>query len=410
MTIVKIASKQILRKFLGRPYQVLANLESRAYDYGEMSIPPSANDNTQAIILKNFSLLKDQGILDLLDKKDEQIRYLQYVIEGALGIVHQTDMTTMLERMAKSFLDRFIPKSLTIIIEEVSGGERPRILSYRNMQMTETGIDIPSLAPYKFFFNLSPISVTFPVFDYMIGREELTKPLLDLEPELVAPIMGFEQVYGFIVVGKKVLEDTYSEQEVAYINSIMKFTSIALQNNLHYSRAVTDLKTKLYNHTFVMNRLEIELDRVKRYKFELAVIITDVDHFKQFNDNYGHLTGDKILLRIAEIFADSVRKGDIAGRFGGEEFVLLLINCSKSDACMAAERIRKRVAALKLVENGKPISVTISLGIRHVCASDLREPATLIDEADKALYKAKQSGRNRTFMYNSPESLAARKG
>lgn len=369
---------------------------------------PEYSAETQTAILNNYTLLKDQGILDILDDKDEQIRYMQYVIEGALSIMNQSDMITMLDRMAKSFLDRFIPKSLTIIMEEVTGGERPRILSYRNMQAVESAVDIPSLAPYKFFFALSPISVTFPVFEYMIGREELTEPLLSLEPELVAPILGFDQVYGFMVVGKKIIGEKYTQREIEYINSIMKFTSIALQNNLHYSRAVTDLKTKLYNHAFVMNRLEIEIDRVKRYNFEMSVIITDVDHFKKFNDTYGHLTGDKILLRIAEIFTDSVRKGDIAGRFGGEEFVLLLINCSQKDACIAAERIRRRVEALELDENGQKISVTISLGIRHVTAADIRDPATLIDEADKALYQAKKSGRNKTFLFNPPESRGAK--
>jgi diguanylate cyclase (GGDEF)-like protein len=365
---------------------------------------PEYSSETQATILKNFTLLKEQGILDILDDKDEQIRYFQYVIDGALSIMNQSEMLTMLDQMAKSFLDRFIPRSLTIIMEEVTGGERPRVISYHNMQAVESDIEIPALAPYKFFFSLSPISVTFPVFEYMIGREELTRPLIPLEPELVAPILGFDQVYGFIVVGKKIIGDSYTKREIEYINSIMRFTSIALQNNLHYSRAVTDLKTKLYNHAFVMNRLEIELDRVKRYNFELSVIITDVDFFKKFNDTYGHLTGDKILLRIAEIFADSVRKGDIAGRFGGEEFVLLLFNCSRKDACIAAERIRKRVEALELEENGKRISVTISLGIRHVTSSDMREASALIDEADRALYQAKKSGRNKTFLFNPPET------
>ena len=265
------------------------------------------------------------------------------------------------------------------------------------MNKVKTFLDIKSLNPYKFFFSLSPAPVTFPVFQYMIGNSELTGPFLRANPALIVPIRGFEQAYGFIIVGKKLMGDEYTKYEIEFIKTLMNFTSIGIQNNIHYLRAITDRKTRLYNHAFVMNRLEIELDRVQRYEMQIAVIIIDVDNFKVFNDTYGHLAGDKMLLRIAEVLTGSIRKGDIAGRFGGEEFVLILANCPRLKACEAAERVRKNVEKITLVENGKNISVTISLGIRHVSRDSIKAPEEILKEADMALYQAKKKGRNRSI-------------
>lgn len=348
-------------------------------------------------ILQNYSFLKETGILSYIDSRNEEIRYLKYVIEAAKELTKKPDIFTMLDYVAKSFLDRFVPSSLVFVLEEERGGEKPQIICYEKMNKVKTFLDIKSLNPYKFFFSLSPAPVTFPVFQYMIGNSELTGPFLRANPALIVPIMGFEQAYGFIIVGKKLMGDEYTKYEIEFIKTLMNFTSIGIQNNIHYLRAITDRKTRLYNHAFVMNRLEIELDRVQRYEMQIAVIIIDVDNFKVFNDTYGHLAGDKMLLRIAEVLTGSIRKGDIAGRFGGEEFVLILANCPRLKACEAAERVRKNVEKITLVENGKNISVTISLGIRHVSRDSIKAPEEILKEADMALYQAKKKGRNRSI-------------
>jgi diguanylate cyclase (GGDEF)-like protein len=157
----------------------------------------------------------------------------------------------------------------------------------------------------------------------------------------------------------------------------------------------------------------MELSRVKRYGHEIAVILTDVDHFKKFNDSYGHLAGDKMLMKIAEVFIETIRKGDVAGRFGGEEFVLILAQCSRENACMVAERIRRRVEQIVIVDEGRELRASISLGVRHVTQVDWADTEQIIGQADKALYKAKESGRNRSYIYNvgkkNLKPLAARK-
>jgi len=353
-------------------------------------------DKFQNAILENYELLQNNGILDYIDDRNERIMNLQYVIESAREIVNQPETVAMLDKVASSFLDRFIPSYLMFVIEEASGGEKPRIITYQRMKQIDPPVSIPSLVPYRHFFRQRPEPIPFKEFQYSIADPELSDPFKAVEAALVVPIIGFEQVYGFIVVGTKVLGGDYDEYEIEFVESLMYFASKALQSSIHYTRAITDSKTRLYNHGFVMSRLGIELDRVKRYHYGLAIVLIDVDNFKRFNDAYGHVTGDLLLLKISEILSESVRKGDIAGRFGGEEFVLLLANCGKLDACLAAERIREKVASLQLTENGETFSATISLGIRHVTEHSIRAADQLMREADKALYHSKQNGRNRS--------------
>jgi diguanylate cyclase (GGDEF)-like protein len=351
------------------------------------------------LVLKHYTALEEMGLLASIQGLQQEVRDLRKVILAAKNIANQSGIINIIEEVAKVINDRFVPASLVFVLENDKGGEEPEIILFRNMIKVEPDFSIPSLEPYRFFFNLAPMTASFPVFSYMIGRTDLTTPFAALKPAIVVPIMGFNQTYGFILVGEKVVGAEYARPELEFIDSVMQFASIGLQNNIHYLKAITDLKTRLYNNAYIRTRLDMELARVKRYKHEIAVIITDVDHFKVFNDTYGHLAGDKILMRIAEIFLETIRKGDIAGRFGGEEFVLVLAQCSKDNACLIAERVRRKIEALVIEDSGRELRATISLGVRHVNADTVADADTIIRQADKALYKAKTSGRNKSFLY-----------
>lgn len=355
-------------------------------------------------ILANYGLLSSSGILAYLDQLSESSRNFQKIIAAGKDILSQSGILKIVEQVAHAFNERLVPCSLTFVLESDVAANKPAILYFDNMSRVDAPFDIPSLEPYRFFFSLSPDVATFPVFSYMIGRPELTKPFEPARPAMVVPIMGFNQVYGFILIGEKVVGGSYNKVEIDFIVSVLQFASIGLQNNIHYLKAITDSKTKLYNNEYIRNRLDLELARVKRYGHQIAVIITDVDHFKKFNDSYGHLTGDKVLMRIAEVFLETIRKGDIAGRFGGEEFVLVLAQCNKEDACMVADRIRRKVERLALREGDTELKVTISLGVRHVNHDTMGEAVDIIAQADKALYKAKQTGRNRSYLYDPLKS------
>jgi diguanylate cyclase (GGDEF)-like protein len=162
--------------------------------------------------------------------------------------------------------------------------------------------------------------------------------------------------------------------------------------------ATTDALTKVANRRMLDQRLLEEFERSRRYLRPLAILVVDVDHFKSVNDTYGHQVGDRVLTEVARSIQDSIRKSDLVGRFGGEEFVIVAPETPAAPVHNLAERIRiniqKRTAAAK--DTGIP-TVTASLGVATT-ELDVNTVAELLKRADDALYAAKQAGRNRVIV------------
>ncbi|MDA8020672.1 MAG: diguanylate cyclase [Thermoanaerobaculia bacterium] len=158
--------------------------------------------------------------------------------------------------------------------------------------------------------------------------------------------------------------------------------------------ANTDGLTGLFNHRFLQQCLEREIDRAERYDRPLSLVMVDIDHFKQFNDQFGHLAGDEALVAISETLVNVSRASDIVARYGGEEFVLVLPETSCEKAVLVAERARQCAERLDLaVTRGETeYQLTVSCGVSGRRRGDSRE--ALIGEADAALYEAKRAGRN----------------
>lgn len=159
--------------------------------------------------------------------------------------------------------------------------------------------------------------------------------------------------------------------------------------------ARTDVLTGVTNRRHFFELAEFEYERFKRYSHPLAIMLLDVDHFKQINDNFGHLTGDYVLKQIADECRKSLRTTDIFARYGGEEFIGLLIEISQEAALETAERIRKNIEESVLEFDGQTIRVTASIGLVFAQNNVNLKLESLIDEADKALYLSKSNGRNR---------------
>lgn len=159
----------------------------------------------------------------------------------------------------------------------------------------------------------------------------------------------------------------------------------------HLSR--TDRLTELYNRGYWEERLRQEYARFQRHASTACLIMFDIDHFKKVNDNYGHPAGDEVIRRTAEVVRNSIRDVDIAGRYGGEEFAIILVNADDEGASTFAERLRGNVEQLRVVHEGTHIPYTISLGIAPL-TEDIGSPEAWIETADQALYQAKRGGRN----------------
>jgi diguanylate cyclase (GGDEF)-like protein len=167
--------------------------------------------------------------------------------------------------------------------------------------------------------------------------------------------------------------------------------------------AITDSLTGCYNRRFLMHQLEREVVTNVRYRIPFAVFLFDIDLFKAVNDTFGHLVGDEVIRRTAEVVRSSLRRTDVLARYGGEEFTVYLPHTNRLQAEMLAQRIRKAVETnLIPAGDGSHVSVTISMGVLAIeeqsdtaidnPKSYLRE---LFAKADSALYRAKESGRNR---------------
>lgn len=168
----------------------------------------------------------------------------------------------------------------------------------------------------------------------------------------------------------------------------------AFQREL-YESATKDALTGLYSKRFFMDQLEIEFNYHARIKKPLTIVMSDLDHFKKVNDTLGHLAGDFVLKETGKLYLSILRKGDLVGRYGGEEVIFMLRDTPLQGAKIFAERIRKMIESHAFVFEGKQIPVTISIGLATYLDENFKNPEALIKEADEYLYKAKQSGRNR---------------
>ena len=162
--------------------------------------------------------------------------------------------------------------------------------------------------------------------------------------------------------------------------------------------SVTDGLTKTFLRRYFLERLKEEIIRSKQYDSDISFIMLDLDYFKKCNDSYGHLVGDAVLREVAKILKKSVREIDIVGRYGGEEFSILLPETDKKGAYIVAERIRKSVEKHIIHAYDESVKMTVSMGISSFKEDGEYSEEELIEKADQALYKAKQEGRNKVCL------------
>jgi diguanylate cyclase (GGDEF)-like protein len=175
------------------------------------------------------------------------------------------------------------------------------------------------------------------------------------------------------------------------------------QNNALSEISARDSLTGLYNRWYVMEKIDSEMNRSVRHGSPVSLIMLDIDHFKKVNDSFGHSAGDRVLRSVGQVLRDSCRVYDVPGRYGGEEFCVILPETKVGNTTVVAERIRERLAASRFEVGADSVVVTASMGIAGVDAIEGEgavSPSTLIDRADLALYSAKHLGRNRVELWN----------
>ena len=246
-----------------------------------------------------------------------------------------------------------------------------------------------------------------------MGGLELTKNIRKNKDSDVIVMTGYSDDYSYeeaINIGASdfVIKPVRLEELLLRLKRVLKERELTKERIRMMEKlqrlAVTDGLTKLYNSRSFYSQLETEVDRFNRYKHPLALLLLDLDHFKEYNDNYGHLEGDKVLVRFSQIIKSCLRTNDSAYRYGGEEFTVILPETAGAEARTVAQRIRAALETERFYpQDSKEVRITISIGVTEYHPKE--ELSTFIQRADKAMYLSKQNGRNKVSMLHAEDFL-----
>ena len=236
-------------------------------------------------------------------------------------------------------------------------------------------------------------------------RLQESDDLQDLKQSVSRHLESIGQAVGRFRTQESERERALSEQLEAMQEKVaaMEAHSEQMQEQVRKERlrAMTDLLTELPNREAWQERLSFEYNRWQRYSHPLTIGVLDIDLFKRINDSYGHKAGDRVLQLVAREFRDRLRTTDFVARFGGEEFVVLFPETEPSDARAVVDKLREHVGKLPFHFRGEPVTVTFSAGLAGFIAGDTEE--SVFDRADRALYQAKDAGRDQVMISDSAE-------
>lgn len=259
------------------------------------------------------------------------------------------------------------------------------------------------------------ISVESPVIQFLeekpraISIQNLEKNLTQSDDLLYFKKLGAEMIIplnakggkinGLIILGEKMTMEEYLDSEKEFLTILASLAGVAVENSRLYELATVDMMTQLKIHHYFQSKLREEMDRCRKKKITLALLFTDVDKFKVFNDTYGHQAGDIVLIEVAKKLMECSRKFDLAARYGGEEFCVVMPGATLEEGYEMGEKIRKAVENHTVIDPNtkKELKVTISVGVTEFHPSD-KSNKDIIERSDKALYEAKRSGRNKTVI------------
>ncbi|MCL2139862.1 MAG: GGDEF domain-containing protein [Treponema sp.] len=345
-------------------------------------------------IAGNFDFLQELGVFAFIDSLIKETLNYKTLLTKAMDIFNNTSIDEILDATVWQISDYFLPSYISFLWKPIQSRPDITIRAYQNYKPVDIGLRIDNITAFEPFFQQYPKPINFDDLRKKLNNEEAIMPFMSVMPEIIIPILGPFGLYGIILVGKKIMETEYNHQELEYLQQLMALVSQAIKNHLHYEHSLRDVKTGLYNYGFFMTRFKEEVTRTKRSSYASSLIVMDVDNFKKFNDSFGHLAGDMVLEKLAQVVRLNVRTDDIPSRFGGEEFTVLLPSTDISTAWLVAERLRTNIAIMQVQWEVPLPQVTISLGIFAFDKSSGIEANDILRRADEALYISKAKGRN----------------
>ncbi|GAB1431894.1 sensor domain-containing diguanylate cyclase [Spirochaetota bacterium] len=351
-----------------------------------------------------FEMEQKEKILDIIAQRDEyekQVFDLKQLLEISKSLNTTLDYSILIDSILYIIMGQM--KVLKAALYAKKGIESARFYLHRNCK----GFDIDHNHDYSIADN-APAMRLFAKETRAWSPEQIKtrldgygglEPLLLLDPCLIVPMKAKGIINGLILVGDPILSSDFSDYDRDYIFNIAILASTTINNAFLFEMTTTDMMTKLRMKHYFVSALSEKMEESAFTDNPLSVIMCDIDHFKLFNDQYGHSCGDEVLKMVAKLIQSQTRANDVAARYGGEEFCIMLPGTGIKTANIIAERIRQKVEKMHLAYENKTLSVTLSLGLAQYDPDKDLSPKALIDRADKAMYLSKQRGRNRVSTF-----------
>ena len=243
-------------------------------------------------------------------------------------------------------------------------------------------------------------SLTVEEIEELVPGDDSIRMLREIGADLLVPMKVKGKIIGLIALGEKLVGSEYLEPERNFLLDLASLGGIAVENARLYERATVDMMTGLKNHAYFQSRTKEEREKALKRKMPLALLLTDVDKFKIFNDTHGHQAGDEVLKAVARVLMESARKTDFAARYGGEEFCLVMPRADEKTAMELAETVRQNIKAMTVIHEGQEMKVTMSIGVTLFDPEVDKTNKSMIERADKALYACKREGRDQSQFYS----------
>jgi diguanylate cyclase (GGDEF)-like protein len=242
-----------------------------------------------------------------------------------------------------------------------------------------------------------PLIVLDATKDFRFSQDDFSINEIDFKSLIAVPMVSRNKMIGLLRLDSQ-NPNVYNPDDLRLLDIMADLGAVSLHNNMLYQRttelAIRDGLTQLFVHRYFMERLGLEIQRALKKGHLLSMLMIDIDHFKQYNDKYGHIAGDILLKRLGRIFTSIATRSDIVARYGGEEFAILLFSEGREGSKNIAEKIRKTVEKEVFYLRREKTRATVSIGV-CVFPDEAKTSEDLLRLADNNLYKAKREGRNR---------------
>ncbi len=325
-----------------------------------------------------------------------------------LEISNSTNASMNKEKIIKSIIEiilsSFQYRQSEIFLLNESGDSVDFFLS-REVTENEMGIRVFS---DKQCLDLLPMQKLGDLVKTCIFQNQVvTGSMLSIQVEgktvngfIIIPLRAGNKVIGALQCLKSDFYESFEPEEIETLGAITSHMTLTLENLILHSISNTDSLTQINNVRYFKAQLKKAVQTSIMSGRQVAMLIGDVDHFKRFNDTYGHALGDEVLKVVASTLKSSAREFDIPARYGGEEFVMLMPDTSPEDAMVVAEMVRQNIESQRVDSAHGPLQVTMSIGV-SVCPVHSEDPGELVKLADQALYASKRNGRNRSTLFES---------